>query len=40
MTAFELQAPSDGLIKVWKSARSRSMFTTFIPYLEKIEEDI
>jgi hypothetical protein len=38
MTAFELEEPSDGLIQVWKSARERSMFTSFFPYLESIDE--
>jgi tRNA A58 N-methylase Trm61 len=34
----DLQEPSDGLIKVWKSVRSRSMFTSFFPHLENINE--
>jgi hypothetical protein len=38
MTSFELEEPSDGLIQLWKSARERSMFTSFFPYLESIDE--
>jgi hypothetical protein len=34
----DLQEPSDGLVKVWRSARSRSIFTSFFPHLEKIDE--